>query len=114
MSAAEPSPFFDFFAGAPVNAGVEAAPARPDLVFERSAKATRYRLTLKKDGTAVAIIPLRGNEREARAFVEQQSDWLERARERQKSKPRGATVWTLGTWGNSSPRSDASPAGTSS
>ena len=97
MSAAEQPSFFDFFAGTPANTGVEAAPTRPDLVFERSAKATRYRLTLKKDGTAVAIIPLRGNEREARAFVEEHRDWLERARERQKHKPRGATVWTIGT-----------------
>lgn len=97
MSATEPSRFFDFFADAPAAPGLEASPARPTLIFERSAKATRYRLTLKKDGTAVAIIPLRGNERDARAFVEQQSDWLERARERQKSKPRSATVWPLGT-----------------
>jgi predicted metal-dependent hydrolase len=88
---------FDFFADSPATAGVEALPVRPDLVFERSAKATRYRLTLKKDGTAVAIIPQRGNEREARAFVEEHRDWLERARERQKHKPRGPTVWTLGT-----------------
>ena len=97
MSATEPSRFFDFFADASAASGLEALPERPTLIFERSAKATRYRLTLKKDGTAVAIIPLRGNERDARAFVEQQSDWLERARERQKSKPRSATVWTLGT-----------------
>jgi len=67
------------------------------LVFRRSATARQYRLTLKRDGTAVATIPLRGSEREARRFVEQQQDWLERARARQARKPRGATVWVIGT-----------------
>jgi predicted metal-dependent hydrolase len=97
VSEAEQPSFFDFFGGSGADAGVEAPPERPDVIFERSAKASRYRLTLKKDGTAVAIIPLRGSEREARAFVEEHRDWLERARERQKRKPRGADVWTLGT-----------------
>ncbi len=72
-------------------------PELPDLVFERSARAERYRLTLRKDGVAVATIPARGTEKEARAFVEQHRDWLERARVRQRAKPRAATVWTLGT-----------------
>ncbi len=73
------------------------APAEDDLVFERSARAERYRLTLRKDGAAVVTIPARGTEREARAFVEQHRDWLERARARQRLKPRAPTVWTLGT-----------------
>lgn len=60
-------------------------------------RAERYRLTLRKDGVAVATIPARGTEREARAFVEQHRGWLERARARQRLKPRAATVWTLGT-----------------
>ena len=67
------------------------------IVFQRSAKARGYRLTLKRDGTAVATIPLRGSEREAKRFVEQQQAWLERARERQRRRPRGAEVWTVGT-----------------
>ena len=73
------------------------AAAKPDVVFERSLRAERYRLTLRKDGVAVATIPPRGTEREARAFVEQHRDWLERARARQRLKPRVASVWTLGT-----------------
>lgn len=68
-----------------------------EVVFQRSTKARGYRLTLKRDGTAVATIPLRGSEREARRFVEQQHAWLERARERQRRRPRGAEVWTIGT-----------------
>ncbi len=74
-----------------------APPASDELVFERSARAERYRLTLRKDGAAVVTIPARGTEREARAFVEQHRDWLERARARQRLRPRAATVWTLGT-----------------
>ena len=73
------------------------APSKEEIVFQRSAKARGYRLTLKRDGTAVATIPLRGSEREARRFVEQQQAWLERARERQRHRPRGAEVWTIGT-----------------
>ncbi len=68
-----------------------------DVVFERSLRAQRYRLTLRRDGVAVATIPLRGTEKEARAFVEEHREWLERARARQEKRPRGASVWTLGT-----------------
>lgn len=46
---------------------------------------------------AEAVIPARGSEREARAFVERHREWLERARARQRSKPRQATRWPLGT-----------------
>ncbi|HEX2854400.1 MAG TPA: SprT family zinc-dependent metalloprotease [Opitutaceae bacterium] len=68
-----------------------------EIVFERSHRARNYRLTLRRDGKAVATIPARGSEREARRFVEQHREWLERARERQKRRPRGAEVWTIGT-----------------
>lgn len=71
--------------------------AEPGVVFRRSHLAQSYRLTLRRDGTAVATIPLRGSEREARRFVEAHLDWLERARERQRHRPRGAEVWTVGT-----------------
>src|SRR4051812_46981619 len=54
-----------------------------EIVFERSHRARNYRLTLRRDGRAVATIPARGSEREARRFVEQHREWLERARERQ-------------------------------
>ncbi|HTJ78704.1 MAG TPA: M48 family metallopeptidase [Rariglobus sp.] len=80
-----------------VHKGPPAPTERPDVVFERSPRAHRYRLTLRRDGVAVAIIPARGSEREARVFVEEHRGWLERARERQRQRPRGAEVWTLGT-----------------
>jgi len=70
---------------------------RPDLVFVRSLRARHYRLTLRKDGVAVATVPARGTEREARAFVEQHRDWLTRARARHARKPRVAEFWTIGT-----------------
>jgi predicted metal-dependent hydrolase len=73
------------------------APDRPAVVYVRSVQARRYRLTLRRDGTAVATIPVRGSEREAVKFVEQHREWLERARERQSRRPRAAEIWTVGT-----------------
>lgn len=75
----------------------EGAAERPGVVFERSVKARRYRLTLRKDGVAVVTIPVRGTEREAKVFAATHTDWLARARERQSRKPRAAAVWVLGT-----------------
>ena len=74
------------------------------LVFRRSARARHYRLTLRRDGTAVATIPARGSQREAERFVDGHREWLERARERQRRRPRGAG---LTSW---SRRPSASPA----
>jgi predicted metal-dependent hydrolase len=71
--------------------------APPDLVFVRSARARHYRLTLRRDGVAVATVPARGSEREARAFVEKHQDWLARARARQARRPRAAEIWAIGT-----------------
>ncbi len=89
---------FDAFAPeSGVHKGPPDTPAHDSVVFERSHRATRYRLTLRRDGVAVATIPPSGTERDARRFVEQHRDWLERARERQRQRPRGAAVWTLGT-----------------
>jgi predicted metal-dependent hydrolase len=84
-------------------AGVHKAPPsapaarQSEIVFERSVRARNYRLTLRRDGTAVATIPARGSVREAERFVAQHTEWLERARARQRQRPRGADVWTLGT-----------------
>ncbi|MDX2186480.1 MAG: M48 family metallopeptidase [Opitutaceae bacterium] len=69
----------------------------PDLVFERSVRAKQYRLTLRRDGVAVATIPAKGTEREAMQFVDQHREWLNRARARQKQRPRSPEVWTVGT-----------------
>jgi len=66
-------------------------------VFRRSATARNYRLSLGRDGVAVATIPARGSQREAERFVERNRDWLARARDRQARRPRAAEVWVLGT-----------------
>lgn len=73
------------------------AGASPGLVFVRSARARHYRLTLRRDGVAVATVPARGSESGARAFVEEHRDWLERARTRQARRPRAAEFWAIGT-----------------
>jgi hypothetical protein len=82
-------------------AGVHKAPpgggADGAVVYERSPRARRYRLMLRRDGTAVAVIPARGSQREAERFVERHLEWLERARERQRKRPRVAEFWFPGT-----------------
>ena len=78
------------------NAPIETA-VEPGLVFVRSRRARSYRLTLRKDGVAVATIPARGSEPEARAFVHEHQDWLARARARHARRPRTAEIWTVGT-----------------
>ena len=82
---------------APPATGAGHVQDRDGVVFERSPRARNYRLTLRRDGTAVAVIPARGSVREAQRFVEQHRDWLDRARARQAKRPRGAEVWAIGT-----------------
>ena len=104
--------WFDFEPSAPVATEVEPAPlpvAAPlaeggfsletgeEVEVRRSPKATRYRLSVGRDGAAVLTIPMRGSERQARQFLESQRDWLDRTRSRLSRLPRSAAVWTLGT-----------------
>lgn len=69
----------------------------PEVIFKRSRRAEHYRLTLQRDGVPVVTIPARGNEREARRFLEAHRDWLERAQKRRRQRPRPADVWVPGT-----------------
>ena len=100
MDQPEQQDFFGTFAPA---GGVHHAPppaaerSREEVVFKRSATARNYRLSLRRDGVAVATIPTRGAVREAERFVEEHREWLERARERHRRRPRAASVWTIGT-----------------
>jgi hypothetical protein len=92
----------DFFGNFTPAQGVHLSPpshgaARQAVVFKRSPQARNYRLSLGRDGVAVATVPATGSLREAERFVERNRDWLERARERQQSRPRSADVWTVGT-----------------
>jgi len=68
-----------------------------EVLVRRSPKASRYRLSVGRDGAAVLTIPTRGSERQALQFLESQRDWLERTRSRLARLPRSAAVWTLGT-----------------
>lgn len=93
----------DWFGQFAPSAGVHHPPPaggegpRDSIVFKRSAHARNYRLSLGRDGVATATIPARGSMREAERFVELNRQWLDRARERQRKRPRAPTVWTLGT-----------------
>ncbi len=77
--------------------GVAPVSVPPAVVYERNLRAKHYRLTLRRDGVAVATIPARGSERAARAFVAEHADWLARVHERQRRRPRQAEVWRVGT-----------------
>ncbi len=68
----------------------------PELIFQQSLRARNYRLTLRRDGVAVATIPARGSQREAERFVARHRAWLDRARERQRRRPRAAEAWPVG------------------
>lgn len=70
---------------------------REAVVFRRSERARSYRLTLRRDGVAVATIPVSGSQREAERFVERNAAWLVRARERHRLRPRGEQTWAIGT-----------------
>jgi hypothetical protein len=101
MSAEQQQDLFGLFSPAP---GVHKEPppasskaSAEGIVFERSPRARNYRLTLRRDGMAVATIPLRGSVREAERFVARHEEWLERARARQRQRPRAAEIWTPGT-----------------
>jgi predicted metal-dependent hydrolase len=93
----------DFFGQLAPAPGVHRAPPpagsgpRDGIVFRRSDHARNYRLSLGRDGVAVATIPRRGTLREAERFVELNSEWLERARQRQHRRPRAPDTWTVGT-----------------
>jgi len=69
----------------------------PEAIFKRSLRAEHYRLTLRRDGVPLVTIPARGNEREAKRFLESHRGWLERAQQRQRRRPKAADVWVPGT-----------------
>jgi len=102
MSASEQQEFFGLMETAdqgeptPSSNGV-VAPRSEEIVYQRSLRAKHYRLTLQRDGTAVATIPKRGSQRGAEQFVAQHREWLERERSRQARRPRLAEVWVTGT-----------------
>ncbi len=90
----------DWFGDFAPAAGVHRAPPAPEprgIVFRRSARARNYRLSLGRDGVAIATVPASGSLREAERFVELNQEWLDRARARQVGRPRAADTWAVGT-----------------
>lgn len=67
-----------------------------EIIVRRSARARRYRIEVKRDGSVCLTIPVRGTERGAREFLARQAVWLERARARVSRLPRPVDTWTIG------------------
>ena len=95
MGAAQPQNLIGLFS--PAIDARQAPAVGGETVFQHSPRARRYRLTLRRDGIAVVTIPLRGSVPVAERFLAQHAAWIERARERQRRRPRAAEIWTAGT-----------------
>lgn len=67
------------------------------ILFVRHARARRYVLRLRADGTARVSVPRRGSLAEARAFVQSQVAWLGRQLVQQEQRPRPDGRWGEGT-----------------
>lgn len=71
------------FAGGPAAPEVQALRVLPPTpVFVRSARAKRYILRVKGDGSVRVTVPRWGSKREALQFVERQHGWIEKQRQR--------------------------------
>jgi predicted metal-dependent hydrolase len=67
------------------------------LQMVRHPRARRYLLRLLPDATARVTIPRGGSAREARAFAERQTAWLEHQLQRLQEKPPVSSEWLPGT-----------------
>jgi predicted metal-dependent hydrolase len=66
--------------GAGAAPNVAPAPGPPPVEFVRVARARRYILRVRADGTLRVTVPRWGSRREAEAFVREQQRWVERER----------------------------------
>jgi predicted metal-dependent hydrolase len=66
------------------------------LLLVKNARARRYVLRLRSDGSARVTIPRGGTVAEARRFAERNTAWLERQLLRRAQNPSGP-AWTIGT-----------------
>jgi predicted metal-dependent hydrolase len=67
------------------------------LLLVRNARARRYLLRLRPDGTARVTIPRGGSQAEARAFVERHHGWLAEQLQKQQARPRHPATWNVGS-----------------
>jgi predicted metal-dependent hydrolase len=65
------------------------------LLLVRHARARRYLLRLRADGTARVTVPRGGTQAEARRFAERNHAWLEKQILRLQSRPRPPATWNL-------------------
>lgn len=79
-------------APAPLQLGAQTVP----LLLVRNARARRYLLRLRPDGTARVTIPRGGSQAEALAFVERNRDWLAEQFQRNQTHPRHPATWNIG------------------
>ena len=70
---------------------------RVPVLAVRHPRARRYLLRLRLDGTVRVTIPRRGNQLEARRFVERNRGWLEEQFQRLQNHPRPVTTWQPGS-----------------
>ena len=63
----------------PPTSGLQPPPSSPEFV--RHPRARRYVIHVRPDGTVRVSIPRGGSKREARAFVGQQQQWIDRRRQ---------------------------------
>ena len=67
------------------------------ILLVRNARARRYVLRLRPDGSARVTVPRGGSIAEARRFAERNAAWLERALQRHSERPTHPREWVVGT-----------------
>lgn len=70
---------------------------RISLAFIHHARARRYLLRLRPDGSARVTIPRRGSRAEAQRFVERHTEWLARQLDKLAEQPARSGQWFVGT-----------------
>lgn len=66
------------------------------LLFVRNARARRYVLRLRPDGTARVTVPRGGSDATALQFAEKNAGWLRQQLQRAAAHPPGKTAWPVG------------------
>jgi predicted metal-dependent hydrolase len=76
---------------------LELTTAKIPIAFIRNARARRYVLRLRADGSGRVTVPRAGSIAEARKFAERNVAWLERELQRLSTRPVRPKEWTIGT-----------------
>jgi len=84
------------FLNSPRGDWLEVGGKRVPLLLVRHARARRYLLRLRPDGTARVTVPRGGSASEARRFADRNLDWLEAQLKRRAAAPAISREWRLG------------------